>query len=797
MSPRWKKVWADFWQHKTRSVLIILTIAVGVFAVGFVDMTGAVMMEDMDLDFNSSNPSEALIYAYPLQPAYLDRLERLAGVGELQLSSQIVARLLQQGDQYTTIQFLSIPESGQTRLNRLQPEIPGGILPVLKKEEILLDRSVRSLGFQPGDILQVELSDGSLRALRLVGYIHDVTAFPYAFSGVASAYVTPETIEWLGGPLDYNLLALSVAENPTDQDHVEAVAQAVSDDLEKSGVSVNAILIFNPGRHFSSQVADGVFLVLGTLGWLSVFLSIFLIINMISSLMSQQVRYIGIMKAIGARTRQVFLMYLVLVLFFGVCAFAIAAPLAIQAGYMTGLGMGDFLNIDIGPLRSYPNILIKQAVLALLVPLLAALLPMTGAVRQTVRDAISSYGVGKGRFGSSWIDRLVERVTFLSRPMLISLRNAFRRKARLVLTLTTLSLAGAIFIAVFNLWASFDQTMRDVQGYFLADINVGLSQLYRFDKVAGLAQGVPGVQSVEGWSESRQQLLASDGETKTEILMVAPPSSSTLIQPMITDGRWLQPSDENALVIGNHLLKVHPQLKVGDTVQIEVDGQKTGWKIVGIFRMPGNASPPIVYANYEYVSRLLHEPGMIFNLRVLTSDHDPLTQAAASSRLQELFKQSGIQFSAVTLSSEWIAQQEGQTDVLVYNMLVMAILTAVVGGLGLMSTMSINVMERTREIGVMRAVGASNGAIRAVIIVETLVVGLLSWLIGLLLSIPITGLLVNGVGMAVFQAPLPFMLGWKGLIAWIFVVLFVSVFASLAPAWRASRLTVREVLAYE
>src|SRR4030067_1440263 len=111
---------------------------------------------------------------------------------------------------------------------------------------------------------------------------------------------------------------------------------------------------------------------------------------------------------------------------------------------------------------------------------------MLRIVRMTVREALSDYGLGGNAKPKT--TSINKGALLLTRPIRISLRNAFRRKARLILTLFTLVLGGAIFIAVFNLWASFDKTMRDIQGYFLADINMSFGRSYRFQKGSLLAE---------------------------------------------------------------------------------------------------------------------------------------------------------------------------------------------------------------------------------------------------------------------------------------------------------------------
>jgi putative ABC transport system permease protein len=435
-------------------------------------------------------------------------------------------------------------------------------------------------------------------------------------------------------------------------------------------------------------------------------------------------------------------------------------------------------------------------IVALVVPLLAALWPIYNSVRVTVREAISDYGIGGN---AKPRDKAVsKRALFLSRPMRLSLRNAFRKRTRLALTLVTLVLGGAIFIGVYNLWASFDKTIEDIQGYFLADINISFGRYYRFDEVAAIAKSVPGVASVEGWTEYTGTLISGKkDEAGTQVVFMAPPSTSTLIDPVITGGRWLTTGDENAIVIGNHLLNIFPNLKVGDWLTIKIDNKETKWHIVGVYSITGNTNVPLLYVNYEYISRLVGAPGQVYSLRVLTDQHDAINQRRISDQLEALYKTNGIGVTSSQLGADFIRDQKSQTNILVYFMLGMAVMIAIVGGLGLMGTMSINVLERTREIGVMRAIGASNGDIQGIVIVEGMVIGLISWAISILIAIPITGILCFGVGMAILTAPMPAVYGVTGIIAWLLFTLFLATIASALPARRASRLTVRDTLAYE
>ncbi len=796
MNSRWKKVWADFWGNKTRTVLTIITIAVGTFAVGFTNNLGLYMAESMESDFLSAHPSEAIIFAGPLNDDSVKLARQVPGVNAAEGRSTSSAQVIRPGQaKKIAIQFTAIKDPHDLTVNTLKPAQGDSSIPPLGEKEVLVDSAAASLGYKPGDLIEVELEDGKRRELRLAGYLHDATGIPYNLAETINAFVTPDTLVWLGGSLDYSEVVISVAENPTDATHVTEVAQAVADRIKRSGPTVYYVYVYQPGHHFAYSIAQGMFFIMGVLGWMTVLLGGFLIVNTITALMTQQTRQIGIMKATGGGMLQIFGMYIVLILSFGMAALLFSVPLANRAAQLIGDGMAAYLNFFPATYRGYTPTLIQQAVVALVVPLLAAVLPLYNSVRITVREALSDYGIGGDARPK---DKSVSKSALLiPRPMRLSLRNAFRRKARLALTLFTLVLAGAIFIGVYNLWASFDQVIHDIEGYFLADINVSFGRSYRFDKVADMAKSVPGVQSVEGWLEYPGTLISDKEEVGTQILFVAPPSNSTLINPIIASGRWLTTGDENAIVIGNHLLQVFPDLKVGDWLTIKIDEKETKWHIVGIYTITGNVNPPLLYVNYEYISRLIDQPGQVYSLRVITSGHDAAAQKRVNDQLQALYAERGVQVSSTQLSADFIQNQKSQTDIFVYFMLIMAGLIAIVGGVGLMGTMSINVLERTREIGVMRAIGASNGDIQGIVIVEGMVIGLISWVISILLSIPITAVLTTGVGLAILTAPMPAVYSPSGIFAWLIGILLIGAVASALPAHRASSLTVRDTLAYE
>jgi putative ABC transport system permease protein len=172
-------------------------------------------------------------------------------------------------------------------------------------------------------------------------------------------------------------------------------------------------------------------------------------------------------------------------------------------------------------------------------------------------------------------------------------------------------------------------------------------------------------------------------------------------------------------------------------------------------------------------------------------------QERLGERLAQRFEDAGLGGGEFDTQYDLVVSNMGNFDILLSVLLLMSGLLALVGGLGLAGTMGLNVLERTREIGVLRAVGATNPSVRKVVLFEGIFVGLISWLLALAGSLPIGLALSSVVASTVLNAPAEFLFSARGMWLWLALVLVIATAASLAPAQRASQLTVREVLAYE
>lgn len=798
LPPRWAKVGRDLASHRMRSLLVVLSIAVGVFAIGVIAGTQHIIDTQFTGAYLASNPAHATLSVSPFDDELLDTVSRMKGVAAVSASFGLSIQVeTPASSRWQDLTLLARPAWSDLPVNRLRPE-EGAWPPPLNG--IVLERnSLPLLGAQIGDMVQVELGDGRRREVQIAGTVYDINLPPARFVDQLYGYVSFDTLRRWGYDRQFSSLLLSVAQPNDDKAHIQAVAQQVEDKIEQGGGQVFSISTPDPGRAPVQDILDALFVILGALGVLSLLLSGFLVVNTVSATLAQQTRQVGVMKAIGATSRQIMGIYFGMALLYGLLALVIGLPLGMVGAVALARFAAGFLNFDVTGPGFAPQVLAWQVAVALAMPLLASAWPIWAGARVTVREAMASYGLGKGRFGRGPIDHLLlasqRLLPFMHRPLVISLRNTFRRKGRLALTMATLTLAGAIFVGVLSVRTSLYYTLALANRYDNYDVAVEFDRPYRSQQIADQMLQLPAVAAVETWGNGSAVRQRADGSQSDRIRLRAPLAQTQMIKPRLLAGRWLLPEDQNAVVLNSNALDAEPDLAVGDTVTLRIDDKNSDWVVVGLVHSVLTA--PTAYVNYPYFTQLTGTAGRASFARVATVDHTPAAQAAAAAALQAQLKAAGFQVGRVETKFQLQEAVRLQFNILITFLLIMALLIAAVGGMGLMGAMSINVLERTREIGVMRAIGAATGAIMQIVLVEGMLIGLISWSQGVVLGWPVGRLMSQQIGLAFMDNPLEFRYAGQGALLWLAAALLISAIASFWPAHHAARLSVREVLAYE
>jgi putative ABC transport system permease protein len=808
--PRWRKVFHDLVGNFSRTALVVASIAVGVFSIGVIVGAYVIISHDMSASYAANNPMNIELRTTPFDNTLITIVKSMRGVRQVEGRTVFTIRASKPGSsQWVGLNMVAIDDFSKMQINLLHT-VSGAGRP--GKDEVLLERkAMQSLNVSAGDTLEFELDNGTFVTMKIAGSVQDPSTGAGDFLAQPFAYITTSTLSFLHHADSFNRLYVTLTDGQNDAQHLRQMTAVIGDKVEKNGVTVLRTRSSKTNEHPMATTVQAVLGILLALGILILFLSSSLIANTLSALLNQHLRHIGVMKLVGGRRNQIFEMYIALILAFGAIALLIAVPLGGQGAYALSAFIATKINFNLLGYRIVPLAFVIQIVVGLVVPLLAGLLPVLNGSRITVLSALSGEMVGNEKklnpgetHRESFFDRLqlrfskvlARRGIHIPRPLLISLRNTFRRKGRLVLTLFTLTMGGAIFIAVFNVRVTLHDFIGQIGNYFLADVTLDFTQPYRLHEVELAASRVPGVVSVEGWAYASAEALYPDGTTADNLTVLAPPVDSKLVVPILMAGRWLQAGDRQAITVSEGILSKFPDLKPGGRLHLKLNGKEDDWLVVGIFKFV-NQQGTIAYSTYDYISALTHMTNNAFSYRIVTDQHAPAYQQMMADRIDAYFRLQGFHVNQTRTGESTMKTAADSLDILVTFLLIMALLTAFVGSIGLTGTMGMNVLERTREIGVMRSIGAVDREIMRTVIVEGLLIGGISWMLGTLLSFPITYLLSSIISSAIFHSQISIHFTFTGFLFWLLVVLALSAVASILPARNAARLTIREVLAYE
>jgi len=405
LPPRWHKVIRDLWNSKGRTLLVVLSIAIGVFAFGGLFVAQRVGVPDMAAQFHEITPSNITISLAEFDDDLVNWVKRQPGVNDAQAHVSYAMTVLNTEKPYSIVLYGSDNFTGM-HINRIKP-VAGDWPP--HKGDILIERTTAdraNLGI--GDTLILRNDVGKEYRLRISGIVHDLDVMPATLRPVLAGYISLDTLEILNLPRAYNRLDIVLSDEitggiPTDNSvqAQEARSQAIAqqaDRLEKElrrrGLRVTSVSVRRSGQHWSTDIVSGLSVILIGMGLFSLILSGFLVVNIISSLLAQQKRQIGMMKVVGGTAGQVTGVYLVTVAAFGILALALAIPGALWLGYLLLNYISvRYLNFDLRSFYIPPDVLALEIAVGLFVPLLAALAPIVSGTRLTAAQAISDVAV--------------------------------------------------------------------------------------------------------------------------------------------------------------------------------------------------------------------------------------------------------------------------------------------------------------------------------------------------------------------------------------------------------------------
>jgi putative ABC transport system permease protein len=799
MTIRLRKVVRDLSLEYGRSAMLITAIFIGASAVGIILGAYAVLKREMKVNYMATVPASATLEVNDsLSVDVVAAAKSFEGITLAERRTTIVARMKVENRWYPLLLFV-VDNFDDIQTNKFTT-ISGE--KIATTGNMLVEQTAYGVMHRnEGDSLIVKTENSSLK-LRLSGTVHDPSLAPAWQEQAGYGYISMKTLKLLLPDAKFNQLRIVVSEHPESREHISKVARALSEHLTTMGVSVHEIQIPSPGKHPHEGQLTTVMTIFILFSVLILILASILVATVMETVMVKEIRQIGVMKTIGAQTTQIFGIYVltIAVLAFVACLLAIpTARIGAAAFYRMLAGL---LNISIHddsiPLWTMLVLMLAGA----LIPLTAAAFPVFRGSRISIKKALSNFGSSRRNSNINTLFNYITDPIVVSQTLRIAIRNVFSQQRRVLMTVLLLSIAGSVYMTARNVSKAWDQNLERVYTQKKFDLEVRFAPAADTIPLARDLRKIQGLNRIEFWS-----MLSASTETSSKISITRTypdkghgsfsitgvPRDSKLLNPSIKLGQWLDDRHAQGVVLNQLAAAQIADPSVGKELTLMADGVATKWKIIGLVEDVG--TPATAYVLLDALRLQREVPVNV--LRVAYSDRSR-ENAMANNELVEKVLQSNSAPVALTLPV-WVLRNAvaAHMKILVETLLSLSLLMAVVGTLTLVSTMSISVLERTREFGVLRTIGATPGRVIRLIVYEAGFISVLSLLVAWPLSLGLSAYLSQLVGALSFRTPLSLAVSYPGMGEWAGLVLIVGIAASIAPSIKAISITIREAIAFE
>ena len=782
-----RKVFRDLFQDKKRSLLLIVAIALGVTAVGTSLRVFTVMKGDIAKNFTDTTPASAIFESNDISYGLAQEVSSLPEVRFAASRRQLHTRLERTTGDWIDMPLFVLDDFENQQIAKVTPA-EGKLVP--GKGEILIERQAlehASLGL--GDEIRVKFTGHELASLQVVGSVHDPAQAPAWMENMAYGYISRGTMSALIGDSSMTSLLVVFEGDNSNQAQNQLWAASLVETMSNRGHNLKIAEVPIPGIHIHQRQMDALVYLVGAFGLLLLLVGAVMITLVISAFMGRQVRQIGVMQAIGGSPKQIANIYFKFVALLGLGALLVSMPLTtLLSNLYTSVALGQ-LNFDRTDLPVAWWVYASEVLAAVLIPLACAILPVSRITKIPVRKALSDLPLSDQRLGHRLLDKLSLGIRNIRPSNLLPLRNAMRRPGRFALTITVIVLGGMIFISALNVRASWDKTLATMASAKKYDVLMAFDAGTTAKEVRHIIENVEGVTGIEVWYRTRAAYTDSLGRERS-VHVLGIPVPSRMVDYDMASGRWMNSSAKNEAVVVHTLAEREPLFSMANTLDLEIGGETKRWEMIGTAR--------VFSFGYLMVSADAIDPASsTIQVAISSEDQSYAGQREVKKRVELALASNGIDvvYAQETASSDKVI--EDHVVIVSDFLIIVSFLIGGIGGLGLAMMMSLSIYERTREIGVMRATGSSTSRIKRLVMLEGAAMGVLSWVLAALLSIPVSNLFGNTSGQTFIATNLDFSANEVGYVVWLLFVLLVAAVACAVPASKASRVSVREALSYE
>jgi putative ABC transport system permease protein len=791
---RWRKVVADLAKRRVRTLLTLFGLSLGLIFVGSVLTTFSILRNDLDANFRATNPPNIVLGASRIPASLKDRLAALPGVLEVEERPEFGALMQTAPDRWLPLRVSVVSDFQRMRVATLRtdPASPSLGSRSPSPPGIFIERDGRwFFPTTPTGSLPLRLPNGATVSASFSGYVFDAGQHPSRMERVLYGYITPQTLAaWPYAPAGTRLLMITTpAAAHSVGTEIETLFKDASD--KDPAIALQRLEIHTVAQHGHQFQFDTLLTLLAALAVIALAMCAILTINLIDSLMAVEQRTLAVLRAIGARSSQIILDYSL-----GMAALGLTAGLlSLYPSLWFGRTIARFVAMGVnfnllspsGPWWMLPALLC----VATLIPVVVASWAICRAARQPLWQ-----GLARGRSGRTVaLAHGFPGVTaFLPSIPRLAVRSIARRPRKVLLSALILSMGLTFFCAALTLRASMLSTVESVRRTLHFDVVVLLRSTEPINELAAWTDEIPGVRRLEWWSVAEGTLYQRGLRVGNPVSVIGVPDDTLSLHLDLRSGRWLDPHQPAGIVVNQALIRAIPSLRAGMPYQLQVAGRSVDTVIVGIVQ---EFNPAQIYCRKALLEQGA-DPHDRANAIVMTLNDSSLeAQDRAAKLIQASATRPARQFSAILRTRVMEAVILGHLNILSGLLLVIAVISLGVGALGLASAIGISVVERYREIAVLKAIGGRGSMIAALFATEALGIGLIGWALSVGFAAAISRPIVDILGSAVIGYEFTYRPSVPGLLLALVVAITVAFLAALAPIRSAMHLTIRAGLRSE
>lgn len=789
MNPTLKKTLSDLRAHPGRSALVVFALVIGLWGAGSILVSYAILKNDLNENFSRTKPAHVTVAGEQFDRLDLAAFRNRPDVESAEFRDLSIQRIEVFPDQWLPMWIFAVEDFNDFRLARIYRE-DGNNVP--DPGTMLIERNGQLVSnLQVGSRARVRVG-GKILEVPVSGICFDPAQAPATQDAFIYTYVDKKTYTEITGEAPNQRLLIRFKDVASKQEVQDATNQLL-EDFERLGITIETVNVPKLNEHPHQWQLNTLLALQGAIGLLAFLMGAVLVSQLMATILAREVRQIGILKAIGASRLQLLKLYMTMVLLLGAASSLIAIPLAVASGYAFARFVAKILNFEVLTTTLPVALYLALVAAGLSLPMLFSLRALLKGIGVTVYEALSDYGIRQDAYSSraGAFARLP-----LSLSMQLAFRNTLRRKRRLATTVATMALGVAIFSTGFNVRQALVEFLAHTWNSMKHDVQVVFKEPIPLEQALAPFGSVSNVSRIEAWNGGRGRLQTGRVSTTSGIGIVALPYDTDLVKWDLLQGRWLQASEELEVVMNQQAAETFGNPLVGGFYPIDIKGTELNAKLVGIVKEFEVAK---IYIDKDRYDALVNPDHWINSLMFVANDRELGKLVRLKADIEKAIAPSELNVLYIMSKTERAKIIYDHLNIILTLFALLSFLVLVVAALGMASATGISVMERTREIGVLRAIGATPKRIYGLFVAEGMVTSVVSILLGLLLAWPLSVAASAFFGDLILGAstPLDFAFSGLGFVITVTVILLFGWLASRIPARKAIVVSTREALAYE